>query len=133
MKKEVAKKWVEALRSGKYKQGKAYLKQINSKNEPRHCCLGVLCELYDQQMKKNHKKTLFTEHMIDSETDVEFISFNKHDGGLPKEVREWANMINPCGEFVNDKDRVEYLSDLNDDGKKFSTIADIIEKNVESL
>lgn len=125
------KKWIKALRSGKYKQGKGYLKQFNSKNEPRHCCLGVLCELYDQQMKKNHKKTLFTEHMIDSET-VEFISFNKHDGGLPKEVREWANMINPCGEFIN-KDRVEYLSDLNDDGKKFSTIADIIEKNVENL
>ena len=71
--------------------------------------------------------------MIDSERDVEFISFNKHDGGLPKEVREWANMINPCGEFVNDKDRVEYLSDLNDDGKKFSTIADLIENNVENL
>jgi hypothetical protein len=52
---------------------------------------------------------------------------------LPKEVREWADMINPLGEFVNDKDRVEYLADLNDDGKKFSTIADIIEKNVESL
>jgi hypothetical protein len=135
MKKEVAKKWIKALRSGKYKQGKGYLKQFTSKNEPRHCCLGVLCELYDQQMKKNHKKTLFAEHMIDSEsgTFVEFISFNKHDGGLPKEVREWANMINPCGEFVNNKDRVEYLSDLNDDGKKFSTIADIIEKNVENL
>jgi hypothetical protein len=131
MNKRVMKKWIKALRSGKYKQGKGYLKQFNSKNEPRHCCLGVLCELYDQQMKKNHKKTLFTEHMIDSET-VEFISFNKHDGGLPKEVREWANMINPCGEFIN-KDRVEYLSDLNDDGKKFSTIADIIEKNVENL
>jgi hypothetical protein len=135
MKKEIAKKWVKALRSGKYKQGKGYLKQLNSKNEPRHCCLGVLCELYDQQMKKNHKKTLYVEHMINSEsgTVVEFISFNKHDGGLPKEVREWANMISPCGEFVNDKDRVEYLSDLNDNGKKFSTIADIIEKNVESL
>jgi hypothetical protein len=131
MNKRVMKKWIKALRSGKYKQGKGYLKQFNSKNEPRHCCLGVLCELYDQQMKKNHKKTLFTEHMIDSET-VEFISFNKHDGGLPKEVREWANMINPCGEFIN-KNRVEYLSDLNDDGKKFSTIADIIEKNVENL
>jgi len=133
MKKEIAKKWIKALRSGKYKQGKVYLKQLNSKNEPRHCCLGVLCELYDQQMKKNHKKTLFTEHMIDSETDAEFVSFNKHDGGLPKLVREWAGITSPLGEFINDKDRVEYLADLNDDGKKFSTIADIIEKNVESL
>lgn len=131
MKKEIAKKWVKALRSGKYKQGKGYLKQFTSKNEPRHCCLGVLCELYDQQMKKNHKKTLHSEHMVDK-TGTEFIRLNEHDGGLPRLVREWANIINPLGEFVN-KDRLEYLADLNDDGKKFSTIADIIEKNVESL
>ena len=131
MKKEVAKKWVKALRSGKYKQGKGYLKQFNSKNEPKHCCLGVLCELYDQQMKKNHKKTLHSEHLLSTE-DVEFIRFNKHDGGLPKVVREWANMINPLGEFIKN-DRVQYLADLNDDGKKFSTIANIIEKNVENL
>lgn len=132
MKKEVAKKWVKALRSGKYKQGKGYLKQLDSKNEPKHCCLGVLCELYDQQMKKNHKKTLHADHMVDSETGTEFISLNQHDGGLPKVVREWANMINPLGEFIKN-DRVQYLADLNDDGKKFSTIANIIEKNVESL
>lgn len=132
MKKDIAKKWVRALRSGKYKQGKGYLKQLNSKNEARHCCLGVLCELYDQQMKKNHKKTLHSEHVVSIE-DVEIIRFNKHDVGLPREVREWANMINPLGEFINDKDKVEYLADLNDDGKKFSTIADIIEKNVENL
>lgn len=132
MKKEIAKKWVKALRSGKYKQGKGYLKQFNSKNEPRHCCLGVLCELYDQQMKKNHKKTLYADHMVDSETGTEFISLNQHDGGLPRVVREWANMINPLGEFIKN-DRVQYLADLNDDGKKFSTIANIIEKNVENL
>lgn len=34
------KKWVEALRSGKYKQGQGYLY-----NEGLHCCLGVACEI----------------------------------------------------------------------------------------
>lgn len=33
MKKEVAKKWVKALRSGKYKQGDRCLKQTNIKKE----------------------------------------------------------------------------------------------------
>ena len=37
MKKEVAKKWVKALRSGKYKQGQGYLKQYTNKGELRHC------------------------------------------------------------------------------------------------
>ncbi|NBP02395.1 MAG: hypothetical protein EBU90_20210 [Proteobacteria bacterium] len=132
MRKIIAKKWVKALRSGKYKQGKGYLKQFTSKNEPRHCCLGVLCELYDQQMKKNHKKTLYTEEMEDKSSGTSFVRFDLVDGGLPRAVREWANMINPLGEFIKN-DRVQYLADLNDDGKKFSTIADIIEKNVESL
>lgn len=33
-------KWIEALRSGKYKQGKGQLKQ-----DDRYCCLGVLQEI----------------------------------------------------------------------------------------
>jgi hypothetical protein len=127
MKKEIAKKWVKALRSGKYKQGKAYLKQINSKNEPRHCCLGVLCELYDQQMKKNHKKTLHSEHMLSIE-GTEFIRLDHHDGGLPTIVKKWAGISHCLGMFEG-----VCLADLNDDGKKFSTIANIIEKNVENL
>jgi hypothetical protein len=33
-------KWVDALRSGNYKQGKQYLKD----DQGRYCCLGVLCD-----------------------------------------------------------------------------------------
>lgn len=133
MKKEIAKKWIKALRSGKYKQGKGYLKQFTSKNEPRHCCLGVLCELYNDTMKKNHKKTLYTEEMQDNSSGTSFIRFDLVDGGLPKVVREWADITNSLGEFEIDDARSECLADLNDDGKKFSTIADIIEKNIENI
>lgn len=48
MKKEVAKAWVEALRSGKYKQGKGWLRQEEPGVEPTFCCLGVLCDLSGQ-------------------------------------------------------------------------------------
>lgn len=37
MKKELKRKWVKALLSGKYKQGKYWLR-----NEGKYCCLGVL-------------------------------------------------------------------------------------------
>jgi hypothetical protein len=38
------RKWLRALKSGKYKQGKNYLAQ-NTKVGWRHCCLGVACEV----------------------------------------------------------------------------------------
>ena len=133
MKKDIAKKWIRALRSGKYKQGKGYLKQFTSKHEPRHCCLGVLCELYNDTMKKNHKKTLYTEERQDNSSDTIFVRFDLVDGGLPTAVRKWADIINPLGDFQVSCGEYECLADLNDSGKKFSTIADIIEKNVENL
>lgn len=41
MKKGYMKKWVKALRSGKYKQGKSFLKR----EDGTYCCLGVLTEV----------------------------------------------------------------------------------------
>jgi hypothetical protein len=38
---EVKARWVAALRSGEYKQGKGALRLNN-----KFCCLGVLCDLY---------------------------------------------------------------------------------------
>ena len=37
---ELKSKWVSALRSGRFKQGKRYLR-----NGDKYCCLGVLCSL----------------------------------------------------------------------------------------
>jgi len=41
---EAKKRWIKALTSGKYKQGKDYLCKFDSRGELRYCCLGVLCE-----------------------------------------------------------------------------------------
>lgn len=38
---ELKRKWVEALRSGEYKQGVGYLRD----DENHFCCLGVLCDI----------------------------------------------------------------------------------------
>ena len=141
MKKNVAKIWVKALRSGKYKQGENYLKQFNSKGQPRHCCLGVLCELYNDTMKKNHKRTISVEECNNEPAlDHGYVKFGNKDGSLPNIVRKWAGIKNEMGTFSYiAKDAygtfktTESLADLNDSGKKFSTIASIIEKNVEKI
>jgi hypothetical protein len=141
MKKEIAKKWIKALRSGKYKRGEGFLKHFNSKNQPRHCCLGVLCELYNESMKKNHKKTL-TVKTSNSGFCPEngYVIFGDRDGSLPPAVKKWAGIKDSTGEFTYIvKDQYgEYkdhknLSILNDTGKTFKTIANIIEKNIENL
>src|SRR3990167_9242979 len=45
MKKSYAMKWIAALRSGKYKQGKGALHQVDRSRYHKYCCLGVLCEV----------------------------------------------------------------------------------------
>jgi hypothetical protein len=135
MNKDIAKKWVKALRSGKYKQGKSFLKQFNSKGQPKHCCLGVLCELYNDTMKKNNKKTISVK-CRDDDLDYGYVTFANKDDSLPAVVRKWAGIKNKLGTFSYTErifKHTECLADLNDTGKKFSTIADIIEKNVENI
>ncbi len=44
MNKEIKKKWIAALKSGKFKQGSKKLRYGNQ-NGTFHCCLGVLSEL----------------------------------------------------------------------------------------
>lgn len=51
MNKKVKAKWVKALKSGEFKQGKNTLK-----NNGKYCCLGVLCELYRKETGKGKWK-----------------------------------------------------------------------------
>ncbi len=133
MRKEVMVKWVKALRSGKFKQGSGTLKQFNKKGQTQHCCLGVLCELYNTTMKKNKKKTL-SEKVCGNDSDFSFgyCRFGGKKEDLPKEVKDWAGMRSGLGNF-DDPFSQPCLADLNDTGRKFKTIADIIEKNYEQL
>lgn len=52
MKKNIKKKWLAALESGKYKQGQRHL-VYGEEPDKKYCCLGVLCHLW---AKEKHKK-----------------------------------------------------------------------------
>lgn len=60
MKKEIADKWVAALRSGKYKQGRQYLRTF----EDNYCCLGVLCEILGLQARPSEMSTCMELHLL---------------------------------------------------------------------
>ena len=63
--KELKQLWIDALRSGEFKQGK---EQLRSANNTRFCCLGVLRELI-KPGDKEHKEERESELINESDDD----------------------------------------------------------------
>jgi hypothetical protein len=144
MKKEIAKKWVKALRSGKYKQTRNVLKTKTKKGLVSHCCLGVLCELYQNDCKRKNKKGLLVYENESGGYEIPktntLFAFSSELAALPEKVRSWAGLKSDEGgfrnedtEFVLKGEICRNLAKLNDAGAKFEKIADIIEANVTNL
>ena len=130
MREDVKNLWVKALRSGNYKQGLGRLHRQGAEGDV-YCCLGVLCEL---AIKMG----------VDVSTDSRYGS-REYDGELcvlPASVREWAEMYSSDGtlddavevELGEDDEMFSALDAYNDDaGATFDQIADVIEKQWESI
>ena len=117
MKKSIMKKWVKALRSGEYEQGKGVLCRIGDKHD-YFCCLGVLTDIYMQEIGDLNISTLGKD-----------IRYDFSIGDLPPKVRKWSGVKSGFGSFNQTS-----LSYLNDSwNKDFKEIADIIERNWEDL
>lgn len=107
MKPELKKQWVEALRSGEYKQGEGTFKRA-IKGEESFCCLGVLCDILDPEGWKV-KRTTSGNYQIFLHPLGGGFSLNPEIGLPAVEAYQLAGM--------------------NDEGTTFNTIADIIEKS----
>lgn len=60
MNRDLRNRWVEALRSGTYKQGKHRLKRVGQFPLDRnYCCLGVLCEVAGLEFEEDPYESLF--------------------------------------------------------------------------
>lgn len=94
--------WLFALRSGTYKQGKDKLCSLDRK----FCCLGVLC-------------------------DVMKIPCKQYDDYRMKYVFDDGDRLNYLPTSMIIKSVQSVLSEMNDTGKDFPTIADWIEKHVQ--
>jgi hypothetical protein len=107
---EIKRRWVEALKSGKYQQGKKALQ-----TDEGFCCLGVLCDLYSKEKnipwrnRDNNKSKIFLGHV----------------GLLPDPVKNWAGLYS-SRPFVGDRSLIA----LNDEGRPFSIIAKLIDSNL---
>jgi len=111
---EHRKQWVEALRSGKYHQGRGALR-VGEK----FCCLGVACDISGLgqwvPLKVDNVPTLAQAYHIDST--------RKGDVLLPGIV-DWLGVTHPEVRYTGEK---VMLTVANDDGYDFNAIADIIE------
>ncbi len=105
MKAELKQAWVEALRSGEYKQGYGRLVCLDNSKDCRYCCLGVLCSVTGVDFGKSNS----TFRTIDG-------SFCDY---LPKSLLDRLELPN---------DVQFQLAGLNDTGTTFNDIADKIEE-----
>lgn len=108
MNQEVKTKWIQALRSGKYKQGFGVLR-----GEDCYCCLGVLCDLNedtDWEVLDNPVENIYKPF-----PDNSYIC-------LPNKISEWAEIT---------ARQEDVLATLNDTARyTFEQIADYIEENL---
>src|ERR1700746_4178083 len=103
--KDVAEKWVAALRSGKYKQAKNHLYDGEG-----YCCLGVLAKELGFEFKPGSTARGNDAWMCDGEWSV-----------LPLSVMMAAGMRSIDGNY-----KESTLAEVNDLGLTFLEIADII-------
>lgn len=116
MKPEIKEKWVAELRGGKRLQGKGCLRQETLNHECEYCCLGVLAEIaVDEGVARWDDNTLVGP---DGRASA---------GYLIPAVMDWASVDSRDPVVKNEVNRGMPLSSLNDSGKTFSEIADLIE------
>lgn len=107
--KEYPKAWIEALRSGKYRQGHSRLRW-----QDRFCCLGVRCDLQDN-----------------TKWDSDY-RWDGNGGVLPDKIHKLDEFAHTDKNIAlpfrskNQQSR-ERLSNLNDAGFTFDQLADLIE------
>jgi hypothetical protein len=111
MQPEIKQQWIDALRSGEYRQGKYALRRGES-----YCCLGVLSELAVKAGVIDQAKP-----------DIIGWIYDQKWHSLPKAVSKWADISassatgTTCGILIN----------MNDGGdRSFEEIADWIEENL---
>lgn len=110
------KLWIEALRSGKYKQAVGVLESTSG----GFCCLGVACKVAEE----HGVEVIYDEYKgIKTVAGASLTSQSS--------VKKWLGIGDGHG-FPTTNSNLLPLAVLNDGGTTFEEIADIIEANPES-
>lgn len=120
-----AQAWVDALRSGKYTQGKGSLTENSEDRGSFDCCLGVACKL---AIIDGVKLSVYEDRYGN-------VHYNGEENYLPEPVQAWLGLSTNMGQYATvPGTRFGHgLAGDNDGGKTFTEIADIIEQKAEIL
>lgn len=103
------RKWVKALRSGKYKQGRRQLRSGTKKDGYSYCCLGVACEVLG-------------------------VRYRSKNGTLPAEAMAMLGVKNCQGKYTpGDLSLRSLVMDNDHRRESFKQIAKIIESRPKGL
>lgn len=120
-----ARKWIAALRSGEYRQGRGLLCSLF--DGEKYCCLGVACELYRQE---NPGYTTEDSSARARRT----YGINRNAIVLPPEVASWLGLNNSLGSHIYGRNAKLDLINANDTQcLTFPQIADLIESHPPGL
>jgi hypothetical protein len=108
---EIRARWTAALRSGDYPQGEGHLRD----GKDKFCCLGVLCDL---AVKDGVAEAIHTRPGCNW-------AYGDETAYLPETVRRWAQL-----DSSNPDTPEGSLDSLNDGGRSFAYIADVIDGGV---
>ncbi len=116
---EIKARWLDALKSGKYKRGTGFLSY-----DGRHCCLGVLCELAVED-------GIITKTGLRGPTFDYGIGKDVSQFGLPAKVQAWSGIDNPLGRFKSGLRG--NLSSLNDSKESLADASyDVVIPTIEA-
>ncbi len=121
---KMKKKWLKALRSGKYTQGLCALKTIAEKKKASFCCLGVLCDINRKEFtmesaRYKNKETVFSADGLSSSSEI--------PGTI---ATEFLGAESKNRELNSTEEIQEELAGMNDGGASFKSIANWIEENL---
>lgn len=110
MKRELRDRWITALRSGEYRQGKESLCRLYA-DEPAYCCLGVLAKLEGRLVQED-------------------LIFRTPDGqGTSYDSLEHYEVLDLYHNgTVRGHQPYAIIADMNDSSHPFHVIADYIER-----
>lgn len=106
---EVYDLWIEALRSGEYRQGRGRLRNVTG---TEFCCLGVLCDLAVKDGGQQWDAASYGP------------GFDGHSSNLSLNVQRFMGMT------AKQQNRLMQLNDSLAYNKSFNEIADYIEKTI---
>lgn len=110
--------WVDALRSGEFRQTSGLLTRVDEEGNESHCCLGVACVLA--------VRAGVPIHVENKDGTVEYGGCSAATSFLPSAVGSWLDA--DAGEQMTHR-----LAAPNDAGVPFDAIATLIEEHADFL